>query len=353
MSIFYSKIKEENEQNKKILERFKDLDYYTIVENNSNNKLCLVCNNEYNTFNNKASCLDIDSIQDILLPIINGKYITNLSKIENLDLPFRFGYEYILGIKDILGRLGKIDKLEIKRIKNLEEYLARVALMGGKILKGYEKSLYVVLIKNNITIVSDRILKIPYGTSMLSFNYLPCKIIKIDNIDISNVVSLNTLFKGCTNLVSVELKNFDTSNVRSMNEMFAECISLKKVNIGDLDTKKLNECNSMFSHCESLEELDLSKMDTHCLVYCRHMFIKCIKLKKLDISTWKTPVMKDCSYFLKDCVSLESVNLENMLNSFLYSNIQTNGMLHNCVSMTDIKPEYLREKTGNWLGQVI
>ena len=70
-------------------------------------------------------------------------------------------------------------------------------------------------------------------------------------------------------------------------------------------------------------------MDTHCLVYCRHMFIKCIKLKKLDISTWKTPVMKDCSYFLKDCVSLESVNLENMLNSFLYSNIQKNDFKMN------------------------
>lgn len=352
MSILYSKIKEENEHNKEILGRFKDYDYYTIVENN--NKLCLVNTREYSSFKNRARFLDLDSIQDILYPIINGKYITNLSKIADLDLPFKFGYEYILGIQNILARFGTIDKLEIKRIKNLDEYIARVVLRGGTILKEYEKSLYVVLIKNNITIVSDRKLKIPYNTSMMSFNYLPCKVIKIDNIDISNVVSLNNLFKGCTNLVSIEFKNFDTSNVRGMNEMFAECSSLEKVNIGDLDTQNLNECNSMFSHCESLEELDLSRMNMNCLVYCRHMFIKCLKLRKLDISTWETPVMKDCSYFLKDCVSLESINLENMFNSFLYKDvIQTHGMLHNCVSIVDIKPEFLKAKTGKWLLNVI
>ena len=45
--------------------------------------------------------------------------------------------------------------------------------------------------------------------------------------------------------------------------------------------------------------------------------------------------------------------MKNMFNSFLYSDIQTHGMVHNCVSMVDIKPEFLKEKTGKWLLNVI
>ena len=54
----------------------------------------------------------------------------------------------------------------------------------------------------------------------------------LNNVDTSNVTSMQRMFYNCSSLKSLDLKSFDTGKVRSMKEMFSGCSSLISVDTG-------------------------------------------------------------------------------------------------------------------------
>jgi surface protein len=73
---------------------------------------------------------------------------------------------------------------------------------------------------------------------------------------------LDSMFCGCTNLVSVNTEDWDTSNVTGMTYMFQGCTSLTQLDLSNFDTSNLSSMSFMFEGCTSLTTLDLSNWDT-------------------------------------------------------------------------------------------
>ena len=69
--------------------------------------------------------------------------------------------------------------------------------------------------------------------------------------------------------------------------------------------------NSFFRNCTSLTSLDLSNYDSSEIINLSYMFSGCISLTSLDLSNWDTSNVKNIDYLFHNCSSLESVNLEN------------------------------------------
>jgi len=79
------------------------------------------------------------------------------------------------------------------------------------------------------------------------------QIVGLENLNTSEVVSMEGMFAGCVQLTSLDLSGWDTSNVEIMSEMFSCCENLKTIYVGDKwDTYWVWESSSMFENCTSL-----------------------------------------------------------------------------------------------------
>ena len=79
---------------------------------------------------------------------------------------------------------------------------------------------------------------------------------------------MNSMFRGCSALTSLDLSNFNTKKVRYMNSMFQACSALTTIYVSDeFVTTKVSIGSDMFSGCTNLKGYDSSKTD--------HTFANC------------------------------------------------------------------------------
>ena len=109
------------------------------------------------------------------------------------------------------------------------------------------------------------------------------------------------LFKECYNLKEIEgLNNFKTNNVRIMNEMFRGCSNLISLNLSNFNPKNIEEIRQMFEGCSKLTYLDLSNFDTR---YVKDMsggiFKGCINLRFLNIKKFQTDLAHEVDEMFK------------------------------------------------------
>lgn len=83
----------------------------------------------------------------------------------------------------------------------------------------------------------------------------------LENLVTDDVISMESMFEGCTAIQSLDLSSFNTSKVRDMAFMFAGCLKLKALNISSFDTRKVEEISGMFNSTLEMEVLDLSNLD--------------------------------------------------------------------------------------------
>ena len=151
---------------------------------------------------------------------------------------------------------------------------------------------------------------------------------------IANVES-GILFRGFTNVTSMNLTNFDTSNVENMNSMFAGCTSLTTLDLSNFNTSNVTNMGSMFFGCLSLASLDLSSFDTSNVLYMTAMFAinnqvsDC--LITLDLSSFDTSNVQDMSTMFWNRRSLETIYVSS---DFVTTSV-TGGveMFTNCNSL--------------------
>ena len=58
------------------------------------------------------------------------------------------------------------------------------------------------------------------------FRYSSANEILVNNMDVSKVTSMKSVFEGCVNLKHLDISNWDTSKVKDMSGMFMYCNSL-------------------------------------------------------------------------------------------------------------------------------
>ena len=103
--------------------------------------------------------------------------------------------------------------------------------------------------------------------------------------------STMTWFMQCSALTTIEgLENLNTSEVMSMEGMFLGCSSLKSLDLTGFDTSNVTTMNGMFAYCSSLTELDLSSFNTSSVRDMGGIFAECSNLKTIyvDENRWST-----------------------------------------------------------------
>ena len=132
----------------------------------------------------------------------------------------------------------------------------------------------------------------------------------------SNVTIMGSMFKGCSNLKSLDLRNFNTSKVNNMYSMFNFCKGLTSLDVSSFNTSNVTDMDYMFTNCSGLTSLDLSKWDTSKVTRMNQMFDSCRSLTTLDLSGWNTSKVTSMDGMFSFCNGLTSLDLSkwNMSN---------------------------------------
>ena len=157
----------------------------------------------------------------------------------------------------------------------------------------------------------------------------------IISVDLSNsnikCKKMNSMFEGCTKLKKVILKNVQTSNVEDMSSMFSGCVQLKHLNSSSFDTSKVLSMESMFKNCRGLKYLDLSNFKTPQITNVKSMFENCKNLQYVNMENFLTEKCKEDDAF-KECRNLKKINLLNYKGKDIFTSISRNKNLEICIN---------------------
>lgn len=141
-------------------------------------------------------------------------------------------------------------------------------------------------------------------------------------------------FGSCTNLTSIEgLENLNTSDVTSMDHMFYKCGQLRALDLSGFNTEKVEDMSDMFSNCKNLETLNLSSFKTNNLTNMSEMFLECNKIAQLDLSGFNTSGVKALDQVFKRCYALESLDLSSFDTKLV---TEMSSLFDNCQNLKTI-----------------
>lgn len=113
-------------------------------------------------------------------------------------------------------------------------------------------------------------------------------IIGEENLNTSNVTTMNGMFVSCSKLKSIDISSWDMSNVTTLNIMFSNCTNLETVDMQGVDISSVTDTYAMFNSCKKLEEVDFSGLNTSNIKDVRQMFanskINRVKFNGCDLS---------------------------------------------------------------------
>ena len=157
----------------------------------------------------------------------------------------------------------------------------------------------------------------------------------IEYLNTEEVTNMAWMFKGCSNLKSLDVSKFNTAQVTDMSYMFTHCWGLESLDVSRLNTENVTNMENMFLYCSNskLTSLDVSNFNTEKVPNMSCMFRGNSNLTSLDLSNFNTQDVKDMSYMLMDCRGLTSLNL----SGFNTPNVENmSGMFNGCYDLTTI-----------------
>ncbi|MBR4626981.1 MAG: BspA family leucine-rich repeat surface protein [Ruminococcus sp.] len=183
-------------------------------------------------------------------------------------------------------------------------------------------------------IVVENTAVFPADSSNLFENFL-CKTIDISYADTSNVTTMKDMFKGCTNLTSVNMSHCNMKKVASFYELFYNCSALKTVVFtGATTSTSLTNMGYMFQNCSALTTLtDFSSLTTSGVTSFVGFLYNCKALTTLDLSSLNTSSAMNMSYMFYNCSALTSLDLSNFKTSKVTS---MNSMFYGCSALTKL-----------------
>lgn len=203
--------------------------------------------------------------------------------------------------------------------------------------KEYKKYVQRVIIDKSYSSKAPAVLQNLFG-EMESVK----EIIGLENLRTSETTSMNSAFKDCHYLKSLNLKNFNTSKVTTMERMFEGCESLEELDVSNFNTDKVTSMWYMFKNCTSLKKLTLRKsandksFNTQKVKYMMSMFQNCSALQKIDLGgplgTLNTSSVEAMDNMFFNCFSPEYADQDaSFISQFNTSNLkEASGMFYEC-----------------------
>ena len=155
----------------------------------------------------------------------------------------------------------------------------------------------------------------------------------LENLNTSAVTDMNTMFSGCSSLMSLNLSNFNTSAVTNMSEMFYGCSGLKELNVSNFNTSAVTDMSAMFFRCSSLKELNVSNFNTSAVKDMSGMFSGCSGLKELNVSNFNTSKVTSMNGMFSGCPGLKELNVSNFNTSAV---TDMRSMFSNCSGLKEL-----------------
>ncbi|WP_294762456.1 MucBP domain-containing protein [uncultured Lactobacillus sp.] len=193
-----------------------------------------------------------------------------------------------------------------------------IATIPGGTITNQNQKLFYQLFRDNDVYKSIKKIKITgplklVGSASWMFVWLSglTEIEGLDQVDTSEVTTMNQMFNSCESLEHLDLSNFNTAKVTAMNSMFAGCYKLSNVDLHSFDTSKVTDMCFMFFGCTSLTSLDLSNFNTAKVTAMYSMFGNTNSLTSLDLSNFDTAKVTDMRNMFSNTNSLTSLDLSN------------------------------------------
>ena len=147
----------------------------------------------------------------------------------------------------------------------------------------------------------------------------------LENLNTSEVISMNMMFAQCLELTSLNLDNFDTGNVDDMYCMFYSCESLTGVNVKNFNTSNVTNMEGMFMYCKSLTTLDVSNFNTSKVTKMDEMFCGCSNLSSIVFgSAFVSSNSMELDMFYQ-CDQLKSVkftgDIPSSINDYFFAGV--------------------------------
>ena len=126
-----------------------------------------------------------------------------------------------------------------------------------------------------------------------------------------NLTTVESLFDGCYRLKEINVKGLNTENVTNFCRMFMYCKNIRTLDLSNLKTSSATDMSWMFDYCASLVSVDVSGFNTSNVTNLEYMFGSCFSLFNLDLSSFKTEKCKNFSGMFSTCNSLRELNISS------------------------------------------
>ena len=126
---------------------------------------------------------------------------------------------------------------------------------------------------------------------------------------------MRSMFADCSSLTRVNLSSFDTSNVISMNNMFVGCTNLTEITgLEQFNTSNVEDMGGMFARCSRLTSLDLSSFDISNVINMGSMFLDSTNLTVIYVGdNWDLSNVENTSNMFGGCGTTTTTPKENSL----------------------------------------
>ena len=152
-----------------------------------------------------------------------------------------------------------------------------------------------------------------------------------ENLNTSQVTSMNGVFYNCNKLTSIDLSHFNTDAVTFMPNMFYGCTKLTNIDLSGFNTTQVTNMEYMFSGCTNLASVKLDSFNTQNVVYMGNMFENCGELTVLNLSSFNTSKLRQTPEMFYGCSKLATIYVSDTWTNF--ANTYSSYMFYNCTSL--------------------
>ena len=123
------------------------------------------------------------------------------------------------------------------------------------------------------------------------------------------VTNMASLFENCEKIPQLDLTIFNTEKVTTMENMFKYCKELNSLDVHNWETSLVENMGSMFDSCENLESLVLSNFNTAKVTNMENMFKSCTGFTSLNLANFDTAIVTNMASMFDGCTNLQYINL--------------------------------------------
>ena len=154
----------------------------------------------------------------------------------------------------------------------------------------------------------------------------------VTHFNTANVTDMGDMFRDCWVLASLDVTHFNTANVTDMRSMFFDCSTLTSLDVTHFNTANVEDMSFMFAGCSALTSLDVTHFNTANVTNMKQMFASCQSLTSLDVTHFNTPKVTDMYWMFYSCSSLKTIYASDKFVTNAVT--KSSGMFEGCKSLS-------------------